>query len=394
MTVSVQELLAQAQRESGLKDYGDDWFMGPLAAYVSDLAGPQLSEWGVAFLTRLVLKDLTRRLAIVDCLKRNPAIEETPLPPIVYITGHERSGTTLLHNLLSLHESARYLSRWELMSPTPPPEAASFLTDPRRAEVQKSIDALRGSDLEKMHWVEAHDPEECVWGLMDCTGLLGMAPALIMPNWGAWMATNDMEQTFVNYRKVMQLLLWKNPVPEGGFLVLKSPQVVPYLPSFSRVFPEANFIYVHRDPYRVLASFCTLIEIVDGSFLESRQYLLDMERYNKRSLQRMRRYYAGLEAFELAHPERVDNVQYMELLAQPEAEIARLYSDGTLSADAQLPEKIATFLAGQKAGSRAQPRQQLTDYGYAAEEVRSDPQIARYLQHFKVLLEQQRQTGV
>jgi hypothetical protein len=244
-----------------------------------------------------------------------------------------------------------------------------------------------------MHWVEAHDPEECVWGLMDCTGLLGMAPALIMPNWEAWMASNDMEQTFVNYRKVLQLLLWKNPVPEGGFLVLKSPQVTPYLPSFSRVFPEANFIYVHRDPYRILASFCTLIEIVDGSFLESRQYLLDMERNNKRSLQRMRRYYDGLEAFELAHPERVDNVQYMDLLAQPEAEIARLYGDRTLPGDPQLPEKIAAFLARQKAGSRARPRQQLTDYGYAAEEVRSDPQIARYLQHFKVLLEQRRQTG-
>jgi len=30
-----------------------------------------------------------------------------PLPPIVYITGLERSGTTLLHNLLALHPQAR-----------------------------------------------------------------------------------------------------------------------------------------------------------------------------------------------------------------------------------------------------------------------------------------------
>jgi len=80
-------------------------------------------------------------------------------------------------------------------------------------------------------------------------------------------------------------------------------------------------------------------------------------------------------------------------MAHPVAEIARLYGDRTLPEDPQLPENIAAFLARQKAGSRARPRQQLTDYGYAPDEARSDPQIARYLHHFKVLLAQRRQTG-
>ena len=182
MSDLVDQMLQAAREDAGLQDLGDEWFLGPLQAYARDLQLPHLSEWGRAFLARLAHKDLVRRLQVVDCLKKNPVIEETALPPIAYITGHERSGTTLLHNLLSLHEKARYLSRWELMMPTPPPQASTFGSDERQALVQKSVDALRGSDLEKMHWVNADEPDECPWGFIDCTGLLGMAPSLIMPN--------------------------------------------------------------------------------------------------------------------------------------------------------------------------------------------------------------------
>ena len=55
----------------------------------------KISDFGRKFLSRQLLKDLIRRLQIIDCLKRNPEIEDTPIPPILYITGHERSGDHL-----------------------------------------------------------------------------------------------------------------------------------------------------------------------------------------------------------------------------------------------------------------------------------------------------------
>ena len=302
MPITAQELLDQAAEETGLNDFGDDWFMGPLAAYATDLVAPHLSDWGRAFLTRLVSKDLGRRLQIIDCLKRHPEIEDTPIPPILYITGHERSGTTLLHNLLSQHRDARFLSRWELMAPTPPPEPGSLATDPRRAAVQASVDALRGSDLEYMHWVNADEPEECVWGLMDCNGLLGMAVGLIMPSWLNWLGSHDFAPSLANYRKIVQILTWKNPVPEGGFLALKAPQMASYLPQFFQVFPDTQFIYIHRDPYRVLQSFTTLIDVVDGPFLQDRAYLKELEQQQHRSLKRMGQLFDNLEAFKKLHP--------------------------------------------------------------------------------------------
>ena len=394
MPPSAQDLLDQAVKATGLNDFGDDWFKGPLKAYVMSLDGAHLSEWGLAFLTRLAIKDLTRRLQIVDCLKKNPEIEDTPIPPIVYITGHERSGTTLLHNLLSLHGQARFLSRWELMAPTPPPEFATFTTYPRRAAVQASVDALRGSDLEQMHWVNADEPEECVWGLMDCTGLLGMAVGLILPPWLQWMSSNDFTPSLVNYRKIIQILTWKNPVPEGGFLALKAPQMASYLPGFLEVFPDTQFVYIHRDPYRVLRSFCTLIDVVDGPFLKDRAYLADCESNDQRNMQRMGQLFENLGTFETAHPDRVINVQYADLLATPGSEMSRLFAQTRHKEDKKLATRTDQFLQEQKAGSRARPRGKMIDYGYTRGQVEHYPPIARYLQRYQVAIEETRQTGV
>ena len=393
MSISVEALLEKARQESGLCDFGDDWFKGPLGAYVSDLDGTHLSGFGKDFLARQAVKDLRRRLAIVDCLKRNPEIEDTPIPPILYITGHERSGTTLLHNLLSLHQGARFLSRWELMSPTPPPQAADFENNPRRLEVKKSIDALRGTDLEKMHWVEADDPEECVWGFMDCTGIVGMAPGLILPNWNNWLGSNDLTRTLVNYRKLIQLLTWKNPVPEDGFLVLKAPQMATHLEQLMRVFPEARFLYLHRDPYRVLTSFCTLVDIVNGPFLKTQDYQLKLDRDNSRCLNRMGGVYNHMAQFESAHADLVMNLQYVSLLDEPVEEITRIYKQSDHDADPALAGKIRDFLKQQQSGGRAKPRQQIVDHGYTRKRVESHPDLADYLQRYRVLLEPTRNTG-
>ncbi len=148
-----------------------------------------------------------------------------PIPPIVYVTGLERSGTTLLHNLLALHRDARVLRRWELLEPVPPPETATYDTDARIERVQTQTDVLRGTLLEHMHWVNATDPEECVCGFIDSLAMVAWAASPCLPTWGRFLAEEDLGPAFENYRRVVQLLLWKHPVEPGGFLVLKAPQI-------------------------------------------------------------------------------------------------------------------------------------------------------------------------
>ena len=198
-----------------------------------------------------------------------------PIPPIVYVTGLERSGTTLLHNLIAQHRHGRALLRWELMEPVPPPDA-TYAHDSRIDTVQASIDKLRGSTLEHMHWVNADEPEECVWGFIDAVSMLGQAASMCMPQWQRFLAEEDLTPAFEHYRRVVQMLLWKHPVDPDGFLVLKAPQIAAEIAAFAEVFPEADFLITDRDPYRCIVSmavmgesivepFCVDNPITDGS---------------------------------------------------------------------------------------------------------------------------------
>jgi len=192
----VGAILDAAVATTGLYDFGDEWFMGPLEAWAADLEQPNLNEFGRKFLRSLVVRDLARRLRVLETLRANPEIASVPIPRIVYITGLERSGTTLLHNLLAVHRRARPLLRWELMEPVPPPDVRTYATDPRIDAVQASVDKLRGSMLERMHWVNANDPEECVWGFIDAASMLGQAAGMCMPQWRGFLAEEDLTPAF------------------------------------------------------------------------------------------------------------------------------------------------------------------------------------------------------
>ncbi len=135
-----------------------------MAAWVDDLHGDHLNDAGRSFFTSLDVRDLSRRLEVIDTLRRHPEIDDVVIPPIVYLTGTIRSGTTLFHNAISLHAKAKALLRRELMEPVPPPERATARTDARIARVQSSIDERRATPLEGMHRVNADKPEECQWG--------------------------------------------------------------------------------------------------------------------------------------------------------------------------------------------------------------------------------------
>jgi hypothetical protein len=50
---------------TGLHDFGDEWSMGPLAAWAADLEQPNLTEFGRRFLRSFAVRDLSRRLRAV-----------------------------------------------------------------------------------------------------------------------------------------------------------------------------------------------------------------------------------------------------------------------------------------------------------------------------------------
>jgi hypothetical protein len=389
----VDAILEDAVKEAGLDDFGDDWFLGPLAAWVDDLSQPNLNDFGRRFLRSLAVKDVTRRLRVLDVLRRNPEIADVALPPILHITGQWRSGTTFLHNLLARHPMARAILRWELMQPVPPPEAGSFASDPRIAAVQASAEKLRGSFLERMHWVNADQPEECAWGFIDSVAMLGQAASFCMPRWRRFLLEEDLTPAYARYRRVLQLLLWKHPVPPDGRLVLKSPQIAAHLGAFAGVFPEAHFVLIDRDPFRCVVSAASMGQSIVGPFCHANPIDNDGDR-DRVALVWTGHLVTGITEFSSLRPERVTHVAYPALVADPAAVSRGVFAAARFPIDDGFAEKVAAYLDAQRAGGRLAPPAQLPTTGYTEDVVRSDPAVREYCDRFNVLPERERLVGV
>jgi hypothetical protein len=381
----------EAAEKTGFDDFGDQFFEEPLAAWVNDLINGNLNDFGRQFLRRLAFRDLCRRLKVKAYLAEHPEISEVEIPPIILIMAAPRTGTTLLHNLMATHPLARTFLRWELMEPVPSPTPETYTTDPRIAKLQASIEPLRGSLLEQMHWVDADEPEENTWGFIDCTGLLGRSVETIMPTWSRWLEKHDHRTTFRDFRKLVQLLLWKCPPPSGGHLLLKCVLTTAKIEMFANEFPEANFILVHRDPFRILVSACTICEGIYQPFIREQPGPLHEDGLHDRIiLKRLKMMFRALVEFKKAEPEKVANVQYTDLMSDAVMATRSAYDYFAMDVPEDLEQSIVGFLAQQRSGKRAVPPKKYDNFGYDAEAGWADPTVTEYCEFFGVKQERSR----
>jgi hypothetical protein len=387
----VAALKCEAVKKTGFDDFGDPIFEKPLTAWVNDLINGNLNEFGRQFLRRLVINDLCRRLKVIAYLAEHPEISEVEIPPIILIMAAPRTGTTLLHNLMATHPLARTFLRWELMDPVPSPTSDTYTTDPRIAKVQASIEPLRGSLLERMHWVNADEPEENTWGFNDCNGLLGRSLDSIMPTWSRWILEHDHRTTFRDFRKLVQLLLWKYPPPSSGHLLLKCVLTTAKIQIFADEFPEANFVLVHRDPFRITTSAATIAEGIYQPFIREQPGPLHEDGLHDQNIFKwIKMMFRALVEFKKAEPERVANVQYMDLMSDVVMATRSAYKYFAMDVPENLEQRIVAFLKKQRSGKRVAPPRKYDTFGYDTEAVWADPIVSEYCDFFGVKQERSR----
>src|SRR5260370_7071015 len=103
---------------------------------VSQIQKARMDEAGQRVAASVCNWLLTSRLQFFeDHRKRYPLAQEQIERPL-FATGQPRSGTTLLHALLSVDPQGRALRFWEVMYPSPPPSLAGP-EDPRRARADE-----------------------------------------------------------------------------------------------------------------------------------------------------------------------------------------------------------------------------------------------------------------
>ncbi len=264
MTLRPDELEDEARRQTGLDDFGDGGHREGLERLIASMNDEaDLTEVGeMVQQVRLVML-LSSRLRIEDTYRDHPEIEQEQVGGPVFVIGLPRTGTTALSQLVAADPQFRSLRLWESSSPCPPPEAATQHTDPRIAETEAGLAMMHEMYplMASMHHEEATTPTEC----QDLMGMTfrtvhfdGMAR---VPSYMDWVTECDMRVTYEYHRRVLRLLQWHCP---PRLWHLKTPVHMFALDALLESYPDAKFLWSHRDPAAVLGSVCSLIHYIRG----------------------------------------------------------------------------------------------------------------------------------
>ncbi|ETW00854.1 hypothetical protein H310_07380 [Aphanomyces invadans] len=189
---------------------------------------------------------------------------DLPTDP-VFIVGHPRTGTTLLHNLLASDVTNFYTCTTFC---TGFPSCFLWFEGLGKRLFAGAIDPTRPMDSMPLHF-DLPQEDECATLLLSC-GASYYMPIYLMtrePSFRRFLdfssedgGTPEDEATWTSaFLYLLRKLTLRHQLrsKSSGLnhrLVLKSPIHAARVPLLRKLFPHARFIYMHRDPFETMAS--------------------------------------------------------------------------------------------------------------------------------------------
>src|SRR5436190_6020849 len=208
--LNAKQLAEQAREQTALSDFGDDTWEEGLARLVDALqTEARLSELGQAVVVGELTGYLGDRLQIVADRRAHPERGAVDVVPPIVIVGQGRTGTTILHDLLAQDPATRVARTWEVDRPCPPPETATYETDPRIAEVDATLDGLDIvlPGFRAMHPMGVRNAQECVRITASAFRSRIFATQYRIPSYVAWLVDKaDMAPAYRSHRTFLQHL--------------------------------------------------------------------------------------------------------------------------------------------------------------------------------------------
>lgn len=252
-------LLDSARSATGLNDFGDDLWRKPFQALIKSLEDDaELNLMGRLMARNDILIWLKNRLQITDLIKKHPEILDEKIEAPMFIVGLPRSGTSILFELLWQDPDVGVPLLWEAMIPCPPPEAASYDSDPRIDYVDRIVTQWERvvPEYATMHKMGGDLPAEC--GLIMANTFLSDHCASLQQatTYGMYYAQSDLSHVYEYHKIILQILQWKNPRKRW---LLKAPEHQTNLQTLLKTYPDARIVQTHRDPIKSMASATSLL---------------------------------------------------------------------------------------------------------------------------------------
>jgi Sulfotransferase family len=378
-----ESLINTAMRNTGHSDFGvDDWrepFEVLCQSFDEDADLNLMGRIKTRFDLLLLLEN---RLRIEATYKQHPEIENEKIVKPLMIIGQGRSGTSFLLNLLSASPENGNVMTWEAMFSCPPPERATYHSDPRIEKAHKLADWWNRAapELISMHEFSGYIPQEDVPLIAHSFRSVGWFMVIgQLDSYNRYMATADLEPGYRYHKRILKLLQWKNPRKQW---VLKNSACLEELTYILKVYPDVCIVWPHRDPTKSVASTVSLIGTMlwactdrpfKGAFLD--QY---MDPYG--AARRLTNVIDMMESGVIPK-ERVYSLLYRDLVRDPVETAAKIHQYFRLPFSAESRRVLEEYMRQNPRENR--PPHKVSPETRAAVD-RDRPAFKRYQEYFGV----------
>lgn len=346
-----------ARRRAGLEAFGE-WpieepFDRLVRAYHDDA---NLTTLGRITVREMLVSLLENLLHLEHERRSHPAVIEQRIAAPVFITGLPRTGTTLLHGLLTEDPDNRVPLTWEVMYPA--------------AHAHSDIDAVRHRTAARLEWanrlapafrrihpVGADLPQECIAITAQVFMSIQFHTTHDVPSYEDWLESHSQQLGYAFHYRLLQHLQSRRA---GQRWVLKAPGHLFALGELLTRYPDARVIQTHRDPLRVVASMASLASVLKRAFSDT----ADPRRIGKDWADR---WAAALDKFlkvrDASPAEQFFDISYQRLVTAPIETVEEVYRFLGISLSDDARARMQAFLDKHPQNKHGRHRYSMSEFG-------------------------------
>jgi hypothetical protein len=302
------------------------------------------------------------------------------------IVGQGRTGTTILFDILAQDPGTRVPLTWEVDRPVPPPETATYGSDPRIEEVDE---LLAGTELlipgfRTIHPMGAQLSQECVRMTASAFRSITFPTQYRVPSYGHWsMYEADMAPAYRWHRFFLEHLQSRHPAGDSGAprWLLKSPAHIWCLDALLAEYPDAFLVQTHRDPMAVIASLSSLEQTLRSMTCDDPTIPEIAEEWAEYIIEGLDRSVTARQDGTV-QPDRVVDVTFRDFMANPFGVIHDIYTRLGLELTPETELRMRDFLATHSRPEGGGHHYSFADTGVDPGEIRE--RSRRYQEYFDV----------
>ena len=374
-----EKLIAHAERSTGRQLRGrnvEDALARLVRAYEEEA---NLSVFGAVAARWDILRCLINLIRFEKEEAENPHILQGTIEKPIFVTGLPRSGTTFLHSLAASDPANRAPLCWQTICPYPPLRAPKG-GDKRRTRVAGQLRTFERltPGIGQLHPLSADAPQECTDITAQIFQSLRFDTTHHIPSYQSWLEAHGHVEAYRFHKRFLQHLQCQSG---AGQWFLKCPDHVFAFDAIDAVYPDARFVFVHRDPMAVLPSVAKLTALLRKPFTRALDRLQIGRQVTERWAHGSRLIVERCRHWEGAR-ERVFHVHYEELTAKPLDVMAALYDRFGLRWSDAAHAGMRDFLGRMPRGGYGNNHYSFEEFGLERTELQQ--QFADYVETFGV----------